>query len=49
MEDTREKGQNQENKRTADGETVFPFIEKLPIDKDWEQIEEEAEEVYQGI
>lgn len=49
MKSTRENGQNQGNEKVTDEKSVFPFIEKLSIERDWEQVEEDSEEAYQGF
>lgn len=48
MEDTRESEQNQENKQADDEKPIFPFIDKISVERDWEQVEEDSEEAYQG-
>lgn len=49
MRDTKEDGQNQENGTIEKGGSMFPFIEKISIEKDWKQIDEDSEEAYQGF
>ncbi len=49
MKDTKENEQNQESGQIADENQKFSFIRQLSIEKDWQQIDEESEEVYQGF
>lgn len=49
MKDTRENGQNQENGQDAGEKQEFSFIKNLSIEKDRKQIDEDAEEAYQGF
>lgn len=49
MKDTRENEQNQRGRESIDEGAVFPFIEKLSIERDWKQLDEDSEEAYQGF
>ncbi len=49
VKDTRENEQNQRGRESIDEGGVFPFIEKLSIERDWKQLDEDSEEAYQGF
>lgn len=49
MKDTKENGQNRDNGQNAGEEQRPSFFEKLLIGSDRDQVDEDAEEAYQGF